>query len=46
MMFIFFSVVLNFEISATEENIDTIGHIGGLITGIIMGYVISENDTR
>ena len=25
---------------------DNLGHLGGLITGIIMGFVIAENDER
>lgn len=30
----------------TEANVDNLGHLGGLIVGIIMGFAIAENDER
>lgn len=31
---------------AYNKSIDNWGHLGGLITGIIAGFVIAENDQR
>jgi hypothetical protein len=38
--------LFNFQIGITEANVDNLGHLGGLIVGIIMGFAIAENDDR
>jgi len=45
-IFILLILLFNFQIGITESNVDNIGHLGGLITGIIMGFAIAENDER
>ena len=39
-------LLFNIQIGITEANVDNIGHLGGLIVGIIMGFAIAENDDR
>jgi hypothetical protein len=39
-------LLFNFQIGISEANVDNLGHLGGLIVGIIMGFAISENDER
>jgi membrane associated rhomboid family serine protease len=43
-IFILIILLFNIQIGVTEANVDNIGHLGGLIVGIIMGFAISEND--
>lgn len=45
-IFILLILLFNFQIGITETNVDNLGHIGGLIVGIIMGFAIAENDER
>jgi rhomboid protease GluP len=45
-IFILIILLFNIQIGVTEANVDNIGHLGGLIVGIIMGFAISENDER
>ena len=45
-IFILIILLFNIQIGVTEANVDNIGHLGGLIVGIIMGFAISENDDR
>ena len=45
-MFIVLILMFNIQIGVTESNVDNLGHLGGLITGVIMGFAISENDER
>ena len=45
-IFIFVVLLFNVQIGLTESNVDNLGHLGGLIVGIIMGFAISENDER
>jgi rhomboid protease GluP len=45
-IFILIILLFNVSIGITEANVDNLGHLGGLIVGIIMGFAISENDDR
>lgn len=45
-IFILVVLLFNVQIGLTEANVDNLGHLGGLIVGIIMGFAISENDER
>jgi rhomboid protease GluP len=45
-IFILLILLFNIQIGLTEANVDNLGHLGGLIVGIIMGFAISENDER
>jgi hypothetical protein len=45
-IFILLILLFNFQIGITESNVDNLGHLGGLIVGIIMGFAIAENDER
>lgn len=45
-IFILLILLFNIQIGATEANVDNLGHLGGLIVGIIMGFAIAENDER
>lgn len=45
-IFILLILLFNFQIGITEANVDNLGHLGGLIVGIIMGFAIAENDER
>lgn len=45
-IFIVLILMFNIQIGVTESNVDNLGHLGGLITGVIMGFAISENDER
>ena len=45
-IFILLILLFNIQIGATEANVDNLGHLGGLIVGIIMGFAIAENDDR
>lgn len=45
-MFTALILLFNIQISAMNPQIDSLGHLGGLIVGIIMGFVISENNKR
>jgi hypothetical protein len=45
-IFILIILLFNISIGITEANVDNLGHLGGLIVGIIMGFAISENDER
>ena len=38
--------LFNIQIGITESNVDNLGHLGGLIVGVIMGFAIAENDSR
>ena len=39
-------LLFNIMIGLSEANVDNLGHLGGLIVGIIMGFAIAENDER
>ena len=39
-------LMFNMQMGAYNQNIDNWGHLGGLITGIIAGFAIAENDQR
>ena len=45
-IFILLIILFNIQIGLTEANVDNLGHLGGLIVGIIMGFAIAENDER
>ena len=45
-IFILLILLFNIQIGLTEANVDNLGHLGGLIVGIIMGFAIAENDER
>jgi len=45
-IFILLILLFNFQIGITEANVDNLGHLGGLIVGVIMGFAIAENDER
>jgi len=45
-IFIVLILLFNIQIGMTEANVDNLGHLGGLIVGIIMGFAIAENDDR
>lgn len=45
-IFILLILMFNITIGITEANVDNLGHLGGLIVGIIMGFAIAENDER
>ena len=45
-IFILLILLFNIQIGLTEANVDNLGHLGGLIVGIIMGFAIAENDDR
>jgi len=45
-IFILTILLFNIQIGISEANVDNIGHLGGLIVGIIMGFAIAENDDR
>jgi len=45
-IFILLILLFNIQIGITESNVDNLGHLGGLIVGIIMGFAIAENDER
>ncbi len=45
-IFILIILLFNVSIGITEANVDNLGHLGGLIVGIIMGFAIAENDER
>jgi hypothetical protein len=45
-IFILLILLFNIQIGVTETNVDNLGHLGGLIVGVIMGFAISENDER
>ena len=38
--------MFNISIGITESNVDNLGHLGGLLVGILMGFAIAENDER
>lgn len=46
LIFILLILMFNVTIGITEANVDNLGHLGGLIVGIIMGFAIAENDER
>ena len=39
-------LLFNIQIGLTEANVDNLGHLGGLLTGCIMGFAIAENEDR
>ena len=43
LMFTVLMILVNIQISMMNPQVDTIGHLGGLIVGVFMGFVISEN---
>lgn len=45
-IFILLILLFNIQIGLTEANVDNLGHLGGLLTGIIMGFAIAEDDER
>jgi len=45
-IFILLILLFNIQIGITEANVDNLGHLGGLIAGIMMGFAIAENDER
>ena len=45
-IFILLVLLFNITIGITEASVDNLGHLGGLIVGIIMGFAIAENDER
>jgi len=45
-IFILLILLFNIQIGLSEANVDNLGHLGGLIVGIIMGFAIAENDER
>ena len=42
----YLSLLFNIHFGLSEANVDNLGHLGGLIVGIIMGFAIAENDDR
>jgi len=45
-IFILLILLFNIQIGITEANVDNLGHLGGLIGGLMMGFAIAENDER
>lgn len=45
-MFTALILLFNIQISVMNPQIDSLGHLGGVIVGVIMGFVISENTKR
>ena len=46
LIFILLILMFNISIGITEANVDNLGHLGGLLVGILMGFAIAENDER
>ena len=38
--------MVNLPIDANDPSIDSLGHLGGAITGMIMGFVLTENKSK